>query len=78
MFLLARQHLSNRSSLNDLVDVVATYNCLDSVDAHLQACFCSFSDSLNQPVTLWYMVGMTIYVSVHTCAVSMATPMQIG
>ena len=33
-FLLARQHLSNRSFPNDLVDVVATYDRLDRVGAH--------------------------------------------
>lgn len=27
---------------------------------------------------LWYMVGVTIYVNVHACTMSMATPMQTG
>ena len=64
------QHSSNRSFPNNLVNVVATYNILDRVGAHLLGCFHS--------LWLWYMVGVTIYVNVHACTMSMATPMQTG
>ena len=43
---------------------------LDCVGTHLQAHFLSFSRSA--------IVGMTIYINVHACTVSMATPMQTG
>ena len=44
-------------------------------------CRYSFAGSFSTILSiswLWYIVGVTIYVNVHACAVSMATPMQIG